>query len=147
MALNWKGIRDEYEKGTTDTTILAKMFGVSSRTISSRIKKEQWEEQTENAQTEKLIENTQPDEHTSRVRILKAIQDSALKGIEKADSMLNGCESLKDLEMHSKTVKAYRDVLTKPEEIIGKATPLSQEDIYDFEIEDAARVLKDNEEV
>ncbi|QAR34140.1 hypothetical protein EP073_12215 [Geovibrio thiophilus] len=135
MGFDWVKIREEYENGNTDPDNLAGIFGCSSVEIKKRAKKEKWENSLETGRRK-------------RIRILKAVQDVALKGIEKADSMLDECGNMKDLETHSKTLKAYRDVgLTKPEEIMGTVkTNNALDDLYDISFEDAARVTEDDED-
>jgi hypothetical protein len=141
MALNWSAIRKEYETGNTDLDALSRKHGCSAASISKRIKDEEWENILETGREKRLL-------------ILKAVQNSALKGIEKADDLLKDCGSLKDVEIHSKTVKAYKDVgLAKTEDVVGvqKNKPASvMDDFYDalesLSYEDAARVLEVDEE-
>jgi|GEM_PF-5667559 len=135
MGLNWLKIREEYESGNTDADILADMFGCKSSTIREKIRSEKWE-------------NTLEEGRKKRIRIFKAVQNVALRGIEKADSMLDECGNVKELETHSKAVKTFRDVgMIKPEEVIGGVrTNNVLDDMFDISLEDAARVLGDDED-
>ncbi|MGE4497091.1 MAG: hypothetical protein AB7E48_04365 [Deferribacterales bacterium] len=135
MGFDWEKIREEYENGSTDPDSLAEMFGCSPAEIRKRAKREKWE-------------NSLEEGRRKRIKILKAVQNVALRGIEKADSMLEECGNVKDLETHSKAVKTFRDVgLTKPEEIMGAVrTNNALDDMFDITFEDAARVLGDDED-
>lgn len=133
MGYDWVKIREEYETGNTEPDSLSGLFGCSADEIRKRIKKEKWENSLEAGRKK-------------RIRILKAVQDVALKGVEKADSMLEECKNVRDLETHSKMLKVYRDVgLTKPDDIIGKVQVNSAlEDMYECTEEDAERVMGDD---
>jgi hypothetical protein len=133
MGFDWVKIREEYETGNTEPDSLAGLFGCSADEIRKCIKKEKWENSLEAGRKK-------------RIRILKAVQDVALKGVEKADSMLEECKNVRDLETHSKMLKVYRDVgLTKPDDIIGKVQVNSAlDDMYECTKEDAERVMGDD---
>lgn len=135
MGISWKKIRNEYESGNADIDALAVKYGCRPATIAAKISAENWETCLEEGREK-------------RIKIFKAIQDNTLKGLEKADSFLSGCDSLKEVEIHSKTIKTYRDVgLIKPEDIVGGGivTNNALDDLYEITYEDASRVMGDDE--
>jgi hypothetical protein len=135
MAISWKKIRKEYEGGNTDIDALAVKYKCLATIILAKIEAENWETCLEEGREKRL-------------KIFKAIQDNTLKGLEKADSFLSGCDSLKEIEIHSKTIKTYKDVgLIKPEDIVGNSviTNNALDDLYEISNEDASRVFEDDE--
>ncbi|WP_022852071.1 hypothetical protein [Limisalsivibrio acetivorans] len=138
MAINWEKMRADFEISGESTGGLARKYCCTERTIQKRIADEGWQRSNERVKV-------------NRIKILNAIHDSTLKGLEKADWLLDECENLKDLEIHSKTVKNYRDIgVTKTEEIVKEdSISTSLEDLYDglglIGDDEVERIL-DNEE-
>lgn len=109
----WGRIRKDYEDGLYDMAELASVNGISAETVKKKAAVQQWK-RPENDRTVRRLKN-------QRVQMLDAICSSTMEGLKKADDLLAECDSLRDVELHSKTVKNYRDIC------IGR----SQEDILE----------------
>ena len=98
----WDAMRSEYEDGVYDLSELSEEYDIKTETIKKRADTEKWKR----PETDKTIRRLK----NHRVKMLDAICNSTMAGLEKADVLLNECENLRDVELHSKTVKNYKDI-------------------------------------
>lgn len=137
---NWAEMRKSYEDGVYDLSELASMFGVTVDTVKKHADTEGWKR----SETDETIRRLK----AHRVKMLDAICSSTMAGLEKADVLLNECDSLRDVEVHSKTVKNYKDICIgkSPDEFLkDEASDSSMADLMTeldgLSIEDAKAVM------
>ncbi len=114
-SVNWDKMKKDYEDGLYDLAELAGEYSVSETTVKRTAAKQQWKR----PETDRTVRRLK----THRVLMLEAICSSTMEGLRKADDLLAECESLRDVELHSKTVKNYRDICIgrSPEQIFDSA--------------------------
>lgn len=107
----WLLMRKDYEEGIYDLGELAANCGLKLATIKKRAADEGWK-RPESDRTLRRLKN-------HRVQMLEAICNSTMEGLKKADDLLSECDCLRDVELHSKTVKNYKDICIgkSPDEI------------------------------
>ncbi|ADD68983.1 hypothetical protein Dacet_2221 [Denitrovibrio acetiphilus DSM 12809] len=116
---SWVIMRRDYEEGLYDLSELAKSCGVMLQTIKKRADSEGWK-RPESDRTLRRLKN-------HRVQMLDAICNSTMEGLRKADNLLSECDCLRDVELHSKTVKNYKDICIgkSPDELLKEETQAS----------------------
>lgn len=98
----WQIMRKDYEEGIYDLGELAASVGLKLDTVKKRADTEGWK-RPESDRTLRRLKN-------HRVQMLEAICNSTMEGLKKADDLLLECDCLRDVEVHSKTVKNYKDI-------------------------------------
>jgi len=98
----WQIMRKDYEEGIYDLGELAASVGLKLETVKKRADTEGWK-RPESDRTLRRLKN-------HRVQMLEAICNSTMEGLKKADDLLSECDCLRDVEVHSKTVKNYKDI-------------------------------------
>ncbi|TCK59850.1 hypothetical protein [Seleniivibrio woodruffii] len=107
-AEKWKQLRQDYEDGLYDLSELAEHYGVDFDSVRRQSSAQRWKR----PETDRTVRRLK----AHRVQMLQAICTSTMEGLKKADDLLAECDSLRDVELHSKTVKNYRDIC------LGKVT-------------------------
>ncbi|MGD9808868.1 MAG: hypothetical protein AB7E76_10655 [Deferribacterales bacterium] len=136
----WTSMRSEYEDGVYDLSELSEEYGIKTETVKNRADAEKWKR----PETDKTIRRLK----NHRVKMLDAICNSTMAGLEKADVLLNECENLRDVELHSKTVKNYKDIcigkspdeFLKDESADGNIADLMSE-LDNLSVEDAKAIM------
>jgi uncharacterized protein YjcR len=107
----WSSMRKDYEEGLYDLQELSELYELKLETVKKRANSEKWK-RADNDRTVRRLKN-------HRIQILEAICSSTMEGLRKADDLLVECDNLKDVEVHSKTVKNYKDICIgkSPEEV------------------------------
>lgn len=114
-SVDWIRIRKDYEEGLYDLNELAEANGINNAVMKKTAAKENWK-RPETDRTVRRLKN-------HRVQMLEAICSSTMEGLKKADDLLAECDSLRDVELHSKTVKNYRDICVgKPEDVLDSVS-------------------------
>lgn len=98
----WLAMRKDYEEGVFDLGELASSHRLKTETVKKRANSEGWK-RPESDKTLKRLKS-------HRMTLLEAICNSTMEGLRKADDLLSGCDCLRDVELHSKTVKNYKDI-------------------------------------
>ena len=113
-SVNWEKIRKDYEEGLYDLHELAQEHNIGIETVKKTASKQHWQR----PETDRTVRRLK----AHRVQMLEAICSSTMEGLKKADDLLAECDSLRDVELHSKTVKNYRDICVgKPEDVLESA--------------------------
>ncbi|PLX66023.1 MAG: hypothetical protein C0602_12890 [Denitrovibrio sp.] len=98
----WVLMRRDYEEGLYDLGELAASADLKLETVRKRAGAEGWK-RPQSDRTLRRLKN-------HRVQMLEAICNSTMEGLKKADDLLLECDCLRDVEVHSKTVKNYKDI-------------------------------------
>lgn len=108
----WLLMRKDYEEGLYDLGELAVSWDLKLDTVKKRANTEKWKRPDSDRTVRKLKNH--------RVQLLEAICNSTMEGLKKADDLLLECDCLRDVELHSKTVKNYKDICIgkSPDEIL-----------------------------
>lgn len=111
-AADWAESRNDYECGAYDLQEISELLNVKLETVKKRAEKEKWRRSDNDRTVRKL--------KAHRVHMLNAICNSTMEGLRKADDLLVECDNLKDVEVHSKTIKNYKDICIgkTPEEVL-----------------------------
>ena len=141
-AVDWEKLKQDYEDGLYDLSELSREYSISYETVKRTSSKQQWKR----PETDRTVRRLK----AHRVLMLDAICSSTMEGLRKADDLLAGCESLRDVELHSKTVKNYRDICIgrSPEQIfdsVKDAPPVAelQADLLNLSDEDIRAILEE----
>lgn len=141
-SVEWERMRKDYEDGLYGLSELAELNSISISAVKKTASKEHWKR----PETDRTIRKLK----THRVLMLEAICSSTMEGLKKADDLLAECDSLRDVELHSKTVKNYRDICVgKPEDVLESAGRASgtliselQEELMNMSEDDIRSVLE-----
>lgn len=98
----WAVMRRDYEEGLYDLSELSISAGLKFETVKRRAAADGWK-RPETDRTLRKLKN-------HRFLLLEAICSSTMEGLKKADDLLMECDCLRDVEVHSKTVKNYKDI-------------------------------------
>jgi len=98
----WSSMRSDYEEGLYDLRELAEKHELKLETVKKRADTQKWK-RPDTDRTVRRLKN-------HRMQMLEAICNSTMEGLKKADDLLVDCDSLKDVEVHSKTIKNYKDI-------------------------------------
>lgn len=140
---NWLSMRKDYEEGIYDLGELAAKCGLKTETVKKRAAEEGWKRPESDRTLRKL--------KTHRVQLLEAICNSTMEGLKKADDLLLSCDCLRDVELHSKTVKAYKDICIgkSPDEVLREEQDGTlaewQTELGNLSMEDLKAVLNEAE--
>lgn len=107
-AEKWRQMKQDYEEGVYDLSEIALHYETEVEDVRKHAAEKHWKR----PETDRTVRRLK----AHRVQMLQAICTSTMEGLKKADDLLAECDSLRDVELHSKTVKNYRDIC------LGKAT-------------------------
>jgi len=142
----WLLMRTDYEDGIYDLGELAAAQGLKVNTIKKRANDEGWK-RPESDRTLRRLKN-------HRVQMLEAICNSTMEGLKRADDLLLDCDCIRDVEVHSKTVKNYKDIcigkspdeMLKEEQSARPGLAELQEELENLSEEDINAVLYESEQ-
>jgi hypothetical protein len=135
-------MKQDYEDGVYDLSGIASYYQVDIEEVRRQSSEKHWKR----PETDRTVRRLK----AHRVQMLQALCTSTMDGLKKADDLLTECDSLRDVEIHSKTVKNYRDVC------LGKTTDDAfdtaknpsltelQTELEDLSEEDARAVLEND---
>jgi len=137
----WIIMRKDYEEGLYDLSELSASCGLKLETVKKRADAEMWK-RPESDRTLRRLKN-------HRVQMLDAICSSTMEGVKKADDLLSECDCLRDVEVHSKTIKNYKDICIgkSPDEMLKEQTEATPgiaemtEELDNLSVEDAKAIL------
>jgi len=98
----WVRMKNDYEEGLYDLGELAEKEGLKLDTVKNRADADGWKRPDSDRTLRRLKGH--------RVQMLEAICNSTMEGLRKADDLLLECDCLRDVEVHSKTIKNYKDI-------------------------------------
>jgi len=142
----WLSMRKDYEDGLYDLGELAGSVGLKLSTVKKRANLEGWK-RPESDRTIRRLKN-------HRMQMLEAICNSTMEGLKKADDLLVDCENLRDVEVHSKTVKNYKDICIgkSPDDLLNEESSPApglaelQAELELLSAEDAKAVINESEQ-
>jgi len=142
----WHLMRKDYEDGIYDLGELAASQGLKIDTLKKKAKDEGWR-RPESDRTLRKLKN-------HRVQMLEAICNSTMEGLKRADDLLHDCDCIRDVEVHSKTVKNYKDIcigkspdeMLKEEQVARPGLAELQAELENLSEEDINAVLYESEQ-